>query len=395
MIDFAALEAANRPLNAFLDWHRRAAARDGPLSRVRVGVKANIAVAGLPWTAGMALHRDRIADRDAEVVRRLRASGAVILGTLNMEEAALGTATDNPWFGAVHNPHRIGHTAGGSSGGSGAAVAAGLCDVALGTDTMGSIRIPAAFCGVYGFKPAQAAVSQDGLEPAEPVFDAIGPLARSLDTLEAAARAISDFGEEASEGFVTLAGRAGVACDAPVAAAFARAREAAGGAAEISLPRELSRIRFAGFIKVARWLGGHLAGADPALLSVTLQHLLGYGLRRPQALWEEDRQVLAETSAALRQAVETQGHLLLPTAPHLPHPLSQAAPADQADFTCLANIAGLPALSLPAGWSDDGLAVGVQLIGLPGREAGLFAAARTLDAQLAAYRRPSRFFEGE
>jgi aspartyl-tRNA(Asn)/glutamyl-tRNA(Gln) amidotransferase subunit A len=222
-----------------------------------------------------------------------------------------------------------------------------------------------------------------------------GKLISAAPPAASRARAISDFGEEAREGFVTLAGLGGVACDAPVAAAFARAREAAGGAAEISLPRELSRIRFAGFIKVARWLGGRLAGAEPALLSVTLQHLLGYGLRRPQALWEEDRQVLAETAAALRHAVERHGHLLLPTAPHLPHPLSQAAPADQADFTCLANIAELPALSLPAGGSDDGLPVGVQLIGLPGREAGLFAAARMLDAQLAAYRRPSRFFEGE
>ena len=85
---------------------------------------------------------------------------------------------------ATHNPHRIGFTPGGSSGGSGAAVAAGLCDLALGTDTMGSVRIPASYCGVYGFKPAQTAVSRDGLELAEPALDVIGPLARSLDLLE-------------------------------------------------------------------------------------------------------------------------------------------------------------------------------------------------------------------
>ena len=159
MIDFDGLEEANRPLNAFTDFDRTASFGEGPLAGVTVGVKANIAVRGLPWTAGMALHRNRVAERDAAVVAALRDAGAAILGMLNMEEAALGAKTDNPFFGVTQNPHRIGFTPGGSSGGSGAAVAAGLCDIALGTDTMGSVRIPASYCGVYGFKPAQSAVS--------------------------------------------------------------------------------------------------------------------------------------------------------------------------------------------------------------------------------------------
>ncbi len=162
-LDFAALAEANQPLNAFVDFNRAARFGEGPLVGVTVGVKSNIAVRGLPWTAGMALHRGRIAARDAATVAALRDAGAAIIGTLNMEEAALGAKTDNPFFGATHNPHRIGFTPGGSSGGSGAAVAAGLCDLALGTDTMGSVRIPASYCGVYGFKPAQTAVSRDGL----------------------------------------------------------------------------------------------------------------------------------------------------------------------------------------------------------------------------------------
>ena len=183
MIDWKLLESANAPLNAFVDWDERATGGDGPLAGMTIGIKSNIAVAGLPWTAGMELHRERIATRDAEVVARLRAAGAIILGSCNMEEAALGAKTDNPWFGATQNPHRLGYTPGGSSGGSAAAVAAGLCDAALGTDTMGSIRKPASYCGIYGFKPAQSAVSQDGLEPCEASLDVIGPLARDLDTL--------------------------------------------------------------------------------------------------------------------------------------------------------------------------------------------------------------------
>ncbi|WP_367947264.1 amidase family protein [Sphingopyxis sp. BSNA05] len=123
---------------------------------------------------------------------RLRAAGAAIIGTLNMEEAALGAKTDNIFFGATQNPHHIGYTPGGSSGGSAAAVAAGLCDVALGTDTMGSVRIPAAYCGIYGLKPTRGAISQDGLEIAEATLDSIGPMARSLEDLEACSRILLD-----------------------------------------------------------------------------------------------------------------------------------------------------------------------------------------------------------
>lgn len=130
MIDFAELERRNAPLNAFVDWDRAAAFGEGPLAGVTLGIKSNLAVAGLPWTGGMGLRRHIVAERDAVVVARLRAAGAAILGTLNMHEAALGATTDNAFYGRTHNPHRIGHTPGGSSGGSGAAVAAGLCDAA-------------------------------------------------------------------------------------------------------------------------------------------------------------------------------------------------------------------------------------------------------------------------
>ncbi|WP_446655344.1 amidase [Blastomonas sp.] len=384
------------PFNAFVERAPDAPATDGPLTGITIGVKANIAVAGLHWTAGMALFRDRIASEDAEVVARLRAAGASIIGMLNMEEAALGAKTDNPWFGPTHNPHRMGYTPGGSSGGSGAAVAAGLCDAALGTDTMGSIRIPAAYCGVYGFKPAWGVVSQHGLELAEPDFDAIGPLARSLDLLERVARVMSDVGEQAApSGWATLADLGGVECEPAVLNGFTRARTACGTVAEIALPHPLSRVRFAGFIKTVRFMAAHFAEADPALLSDHLRKLIAYGPRRSEADWAEDQRILAETADALRDAIARHGALLLPTAPQTAFAHSAAAPANQADFTCLANIAGLPAISLPAGSSTDGLPVGVQIIALPGQESDLFARARTLDAALAAYRPPAPLPEGE
>jgi aspartyl-tRNA(Asn)/glutamyl-tRNA(Gln) amidotransferase subunit A len=378
------------PFNAFVEHTPAASPGSGPLAGITIGVKANIAVKGLHWTAGMALFRDRIAPHDAEVVARLRAAGATITGILNMEEAALGAKTDNPWFGATHNPHARGHTPGGSSGGSGAAVAAKLCDAALGTDTMGSIRIPAAYCGVYGFKPAPGSVSQTGLELAEPGLDAIGPLARSLELLEQVARVISDVSDApAARGCATLADLGGVACESSVISGFEAARSAIGDVAHVTLPHPLSRVRFAGFIKTVRFMAEHFAEADPALLSDHLRRLIAYGPRRAEADWAEDERVLAETADAVRAIVAEHGALLLPTAPQTAFAHSAAVPANQADFTCLANVAGLPALALPAGFSADGLPFGVQLIGATGSETALFARARTLDAALSAYRPPS------
>ena len=130
-----------------------------PLDGVAIGIKANIAVRGLPWHAGVAAYRERIAHEDADCVMALRKSGAVILGVLNMHEAALGATTDNIAFGRCHNPYRHDFTPGGSSGGSAAAVSGGLCAAALGTDTLGSVRIPAAYCGVFGHMPPRGRLS--------------------------------------------------------------------------------------------------------------------------------------------------------------------------------------------------------------------------------------------
>ena len=117
---------------------------------LRLAVKDNIDVAGMPCAAGLQAWRGRVAQRDAPCVAKLRAAGYTVVGKTLMDEAAFGALGDNPWFGRCHNPVRQGYTAGGSSSGSAAVVAAGLCDAALGTDTLGSVRIPASYCGVVG-----------------------------------------------------------------------------------------------------------------------------------------------------------------------------------------------------------------------------------------------------
>ncbi|MGB3471165.1 MAG: amidase [Erythrobacter sp.] len=386
MIDLDTLEARNEALNAFTDFDRSATFGEGPLAGVTVGVKGNIAVEGMPWHAGLEAFEGRLAERDADVVAVLRQAGAAIIGVLNMEEGALGAKTDNPHFGPTHNPHRIGYSPGGSSGGSGAAVAAGLCDVALGTDTMGSVRIPAAHCGVYGFKPATASISQNGLEPADLSLDAIGPLAISLDLLERVSRVISGFGDDPLTGPGAVLVDHGVEVDADIASVFDAVVEALPDAPQsVSLAHKQSRIRFAGFIQVSKEMAGHLRGVA---MSDHLAKLLTYGPKRALTDYAEDQAILAETRDAVRAIVETHGFLTVPTVPNAAFPHSAKEPAAQADFTCLANIAGLPAISIPAGWSANGLPIGVQIVGPAGAEGGLFALARQLDDTLGAYRPP-------
>jgi aspartyl-tRNA(Asn)/glutamyl-tRNA(Gln) amidotransferase subunit A len=384
------------PLNAFVDLDPDAKSGTGPLSDLSIGIKANIMVAGLPWTAGMGLFHDRIAPRDAEVVARLRAAGATIPGTLNMHEAALGATTDNAFYGRTENGRRAGYTPGGSSGGSGAAVAAGLCDAALGTDTMGSVRIPAAYNGVYGLKPTHGVVSQDGLAMLEPSLDCIGPLARDLAVLWRVWNAIVPPRRRGSspvtsesllrsgsppsrENVFVLSDLAHVEIQPAVRTAYDRAMAAFSTPTEITLPDPVTDVRLAGFIASVQWLIedlGDLRRTRAKLISPELHFMLDYAEKqvpRPE--------VLARTKDALTAALGSDGILILPTAPQAAFPHGRP-PANQADFTCLASVAGLPALAIPAGEDENGMPVGVQIVGPAHSEDRLFAVAKMLDTHL-------------
>lgn len=377
---------------AFVDLDPAAHCGEGPLAGLTVGVKSNIMVKGLPWTGGMGLYRDRIASRDAECVARLRHAGAAILGTVNMHEAALGAHTDNAFYGRTHNPHRHDYTPGGSSGGSGAAVAAGLCDIALGTDTMGSVRIPAAYCGVYGLKPSHGGISEDGLAYLEPSLDCIGPLARDLDVLERAWTVLANNpGEQVPLArALVLKGQGGVAVEPAVEAGFDAAVRALGLPVEaLELPERLTDVRMAGLVAAGHWLIADL-GPDYRDDNPGLSDELKFILKITAGM-ERRPQVLGHTRAALGDALGADGVLIMPTAPQVAFAHGTRAPSNQADFTCLANVAGLPAISLPAGWSEDGLPVGVQLVGPAGTERSLITLARQIDNQLQAYRRPPNF----
>jgi aspartyl-tRNA(Asn)/glutamyl-tRNA(Gln) amidotransferase subunit A len=166
---------------------------DGPLAGVRVGIKDNIDTAGVRTTCGSAFFAERVPDADAVVVTRLREAGAQVVAKLNLSEFAVGVTSQNSVAGPCRNPWDLSRIPGGSSGGAGAAVASGLVDLALGTDTGGSVRLPAAACGVTGLRPGVGTVPDAGTFPMCELVDTVGPLAR---TVELVARA-----------FAVLAGR--------------------------------------------------------------------------------------------------------------------------------------------------------------------------------------------
>jgi aspartyl-tRNA(Asn)/glutamyl-tRNA(Gln) amidotransferase subunit A len=151
----------------------------GPLHGIPISLKDNIYTAGIRTTAGSKILRDFIPLQDAPVVAQLREAGAVLLGKTNMHEFAYGVTSNNPHYGPVRNPWDLARIPGGSSGGSAAAVAAGLCYGSIGTDTGGSIRIPASLCGIVGLKPTIGRVNIDGTIPLSPRLDCVGPLART------------------------------------------------------------------------------------------------------------------------------------------------------------------------------------------------------------------------
>jgi len=309
----------------------------GALRDVTLAIKDNIDVAGMPTAGGMEPYRGRVASRDAPCVARLRKAGASFVGKTLMDEAAFGALGDNPWFGRCQNPHRRGYTCGGSSAGSAAAVAAGLCDAALGTDTLGSVRIPASYCGVVGYLPSRGLIEGTGVMPLMPEFDRIGVLARTFGD---AARIASVMAGR------TLAPRPG-----------ARIRK--------EVPEDLGTLRRAALLMVE--LEGariHAALLDDARSKISpgLRAALEYGRNASAERIARARGRVEGAKRWLDEALRECDVLVLPTTPQPAFPFDGPAPATQADLTVLASVAGLAAISVPHGESH-GLPLGLQLIG--------------------------------
>src|SRR5437773_6538247 len=178
--ELALAQAKKAESELFVPPGRKGQRDRGPLHGIPVSLKDNIYTAGIRTTAGSKILKDFVPPNDAAVVGQLREAGAVLLGKTNMHEFAYGVTSNNPHYGPVRNPWDLARIPGGSSGGSAAAVAAGLCYGGIGTDTGGSIRIPASLCGLFGLKPSWGRISCEGIVPLSRALDCAGPLARTV-----------------------------------------------------------------------------------------------------------------------------------------------------------------------------------------------------------------------
>ncbi len=377
----AALQAASDS-----DCRRARGAALGVLDGVPLAAKGNIAVAGLPNTAGLGRATPPAA-ADAACVRALRDAGAVLLGTLNMHEAALGGTTDNPWFGRCANPLDETCVPGGSSGGSAAAVAAGFCAAALGTDTMGSVRLPASYCGVYGLKPTHGLIDATGVVALCERLDAVGLLAPALADLTALLSVLTSATAKAPVRRVAVPA---IARSSPLQPAVRDALEQAVRAlmasdvavGSIDVPNwDPTRTRRAGLL-LCEAEGAARFGVDGPGLSAGLTALLRYGAAAGPERIARAEAMLAAAAAGFDAASAGFGAVLLPTTPQRAFRHGDTPPADQADFTAIANITGRPAVSIPVWTAGESLPAAVQLIGQRGGEADLLALASVLDAAL-------------
>ncbi|QJU56804.1 AtzE family amidohydrolase [Sphingomonas sp. AP4-R1] len=365
----------------------------GPLAGVPYGVKDLFDVAGLPTTAGNAARLEaEPATRDAEAIHRLHAAGAVLTATLNMDEFAYGFATINAHFGTTRNPHDPARLAGGSSGGSAAVVAGGLLPLALGSDTNGSIRIPAALCGVYGLKPTHEALPLEGVYPFVDSFDDIGPFAADIEGLRLATETLRGAPLQAAmpRSIALLGGWFASNLSPDMIAA--RARIAAHlGAGEAELPA-VDVARSSAFLITASEGGRFHAPmlADRALTydPATRDRLIA-GATLSSAIVADARRFRRWFAAQADALFAEWDVLIAPATPCAAPPIADPmiavggqrvpARAHLGIHTQPLSFIGLPSLVVPL--RDCGaLPLGLQLVGPPGGEARLFALAARLEA---------------
>ena len=401
-------EAGARAAAQVVDDERRRGINRGPLHGMPISIKDLIDIAGQPTTAASKVRAGHVAQRDAIAVKRLREAGAVIIGKTNLHEFALGTTSEESAFGAVHNPRDLSRSAGGSSGGSAAAVATGMSVASVGSDTGGSIRIPAAACGVVGLKPTFAEVPTDGVVPLCATFDHVGPIASSVT--------------DAAALWAVLAGRVPRSIESPKPADvtlgllgdyFTALLESD---VRSTFDRAIDRLRASGIHLVNRSVSQTDAIVDtyvnislpeaahwhaPTLDSHAddyqppVRERLERGRTIPAVSYLRAREVRQSLTRAVDSALEGCGALVLPTLP-IVAPLLGAAQvtmdagpsatllvrAAMLRLTQLFNMTGHPAISIPI--PTGGLPVGLQLVGRRERTSDLLAVALTCERVLRA-----------
>jgi len=415
------IDADNPTLNAFIRVmadEARQTARDrdrelaaghdrGPLHGVPISIKDLIDMRGVPTTAASRVREGHVAERDAAVIAHLRQAGAVIVGKTNLHEFAFGTTNEDSAFGPARNPHDPSRSPGGSSGGSAASVAAGMALATIGTDTGGSIRIPAAACGIVGLKPTIGEVSTDGVVPLSRTFDHVGPLTQSVTDAFLVFHALLGDHIAAPPAPMPLHGiRIAVLrryfCDildedvrARFEEAVARLRSAGAHVDEIQIKHADLIATIYLHISLPDAAAYHASALDAVPERYTPNVRLRLEMAR-DLLAEDYVRALAGREALRREidaALTQHDALMLPTLP-IPAPPIGAATMDVAGhaqpvrammlrLTQPFNVSGHPAISIPVGRTRQGLPVGVQLVGCRHETDGLLKIALACEPDLA------------
>lgn len=393
------IEQLNSTLNAFITvMHDTALAQAraaeaelhaghsrGPLHGIPIGLKDLIDTAGVKTTCASALFADRVPSEDAEVVRRLKNAGAVLIGKQNLQEFAWGGTSASSYYGPVRNPWDVERITGGSSGGSAAAVATGMCFGAIGTDTGGSVRQPAAFCGIVGLKPTYDRVSTRGVFPLSPSLDHVGPLARTVTDTALMLGVIA--GDRFDVVEIKTRPRVGIvrrpffdSLDSEIATAFDEAvkeiSSMSAGIREVDLPPTPAAVQ----AREVYELHSQYFAASPEKYGRWMQERLKQAATVDTEAYVEARQELDRVRRSIPEVFAEVDFLLTPTTPVPPITIEEAInmSPDPAGELWLRNTRpfnayGVPTISLPCGFTRAGLPIGFQIAGPNSSEARLLS----------------------
>jgi aspartyl-tRNA(Asn)/glutamyl-tRNA(Gln) amidotransferase subunit A len=415
------IEQLNPKLNAFISVTADSALADaraseaeiqrggwkGPLHGVPIALKDLVDTAGVRTTAASGLFKDRVPTQDAEVVRRLKAAGAVLLGKTNLHEFAYGGSSAISYFGPVRNPWNVAYSPGGSSGGSAAAVAAQLCYGAIGTDTGGSIREPAGYCGIVGLKPTYGRVSAAGVVPCAWSLDHVGPMTSTVMDAALMLQAIAGYDPQDPGSFdlpvpdyvATIAAPASSLRLGIPRAYFYEGLHANIQAAMESALSVLKRLtRTQRDIAPLATDGTYASVMNPAItivLAETYEYHKDYALKSPELYqastikriragadvtapaYVQARRQLDQARHAVARVFDDVDLVITPTSPVPPFAIADLMDPDTNRLKELQmlhntrpfNMLGLPTISVPCGFTADGLPIGMQISGAPGAEA--------------------------
>jgi aspartyl-tRNA(Asn)/glutamyl-tRNA(Gln) amidotransferase subunit A len=373
----------------------------GPLHGIPIGLKDLIDTAGVKTTCGSALFADRIPAEDADIVRRLKTAGAVLIGKQNMQEFAYGGTSTSSYFGPVHNPWDLERIAGGSSGGSAAAVATGMCFGAIGTDTGGSVREPAAFCGIVGLKPTYGRVSTRGVFPLSTSLDHVGPLCRNVSDTALLLQAIAGYDkldptsvdwpvDSYTDALKTdTESRIGIVrrpffddLDNDIASAIDQALKQIGKMAANVLDVELPSTPAAVQGPEVYAVHAKSFASSPELYGRWIQERLKQAAMVDTVAYVEARQQLDRVRRAIEEVFADVDFLITSTTPVPPITIEEALhmSPDPAGELWLRNTRpfnayGLPTISIPCGFTRAGLPIGLQISGPRFGEARLLSIA--------------------